>query len=124
MFKSEVNGKILFMELNFSPGDIIKVYQKIQEGDKTRSQIFEGIVLGIRGRGENKSFTVRKIAAGAVGVERIWPINSPLIEKIIIAKKGHVRRAKLYYLRKRSGKNAIKVDEKVTEQKKPKLSEK
>lgn len=109
------------MEINFHPGDTIRIYQKIQEGDpsgvsgqvKTRLQVFEGIVLGIRGRAENKSFTVRKIAAGGVGVERIWPVESPSIEKITVVKKGNVHRAKLYYLRKRTGKKAVKVEEKV-----------
>lgn len=92
------------MEINFSPGDTIRVYQKIKEGEKTRTQVFEGIVLGIRGRGENKSFTVRKIAVGGIGVERIWPASSPLIEKVAVVKKGAVRRAKLYYLRKQKSK--------------------
>lgn len=114
------HDKILSMEINFSPGDTVKVYQKIKEGDpstgsgqvKTRTQIFEGVVLGIRGRGENKSFTVRKIAVGGIGVERIWPVESPWIEKVTVVKKGKTRRAKLYYLRKRTGKKAIKVEEK------------
>lgn len=89
------------MEVNFRPGDIVKVYQKIQEGDKTRIQVFEGTVLGIRGRGENKSFTVRKISVGNIGVERIWPVESPLIDKVVVARspKKRPRRAKLYYLR-------------------------
>lgn len=103
------------MEINFSPGDIVKVYQKIKEGEKTRIQIFEGIVLGIRGRKENKSFTVRKIAVGGIGVERIWPVDSPSIEKVMVVKRGDVRRAKLYYLRQRVGKRAIKVKEKTSE---------
>lgn len=114
------------MEINFHPGDTIRVYQKIQEGDpsvgsgqvKLRLQVFEGVVLGIRGRAENKSFTVRKIAAGGVGVERIWPVESPSIEKITVVKKGNVRRAKLYYLRKRTGREAVKVEEKVEVEKK------
>lgn len=109
------------MEQSFNPGDTVRVYQKIQEGSSTgsgkgrvRSQVFEGIVLGIRGRGENKSFTVRKIAAGGIGVERIWPLNSPTIEKIVVKRKGKVRRAKLYYLRKRTGKAAVKIEEKTS----------
>lgn len=101
------------MELNFAPGDTIRVYQKIQEGEKTRLQVFEGVVLSIRGRDENKSFTVRKIAVGGIGVERIWPVNSPLIEKVLVVRKGQVHRAKLYYLRKRTGREAVKVEEKV-----------
>ncbi len=83
----------------FRVGDQVKVLQKIQEGDKVRNQPFEGIVIAIRGAGENKSFVVRKIAAGNIGVERIWPLNTPWIDKIEIVKKGKVRRAKLYFLR-------------------------
>lgn len=102
------------MQINFSPGDTVKVYQKIKEGEKTRTQVFEGVVLGIRGRGENRSFMVRKIAVGGVGVERIWPVESPWIEKVAVLKKGKTRRAKLYYLRGRTGKRATKVKEKTT----------
>lgn len=86
--------------INFAPGDIIKVYQKIKEDQKTRTQVFEGIVLGIGGRGDNKSFTVRKLV-GDIAVERIWPVSSPNIEKVIVKAKSkkRVRRAKLYHLR-------------------------
>jgi len=86
--------------INFAPGDIIKVHQKIREGEKTRTQVFKGIVLGIRGRGENKMFTVQKMV-GQISVERIWPINSPMIEKIEIDThpRKRVRRAKLTNLR-------------------------
>ena len=86
-------------EISFAVGDKIKVFQKIQEGDKIRVQPFEGIVIAIKGEGENKMFTVRKIAAGGIGVERIWPLNSPWIDEVKVIKKGKVRRAKLYYLR-------------------------
>lgn len=96
-------------ETTFNVGDTVIVSQKIKEGEKTRLQNFEGIVIAIRGRGENKSFTVRKIAVGGIGVERIWPANSPWITKIKVKKKGKVRRAKLYYLRRRVGKRATKV---------------
>ena len=85
----------------FAVGDKIKVLQKIQEGDKIRTQPFEGIVIAIKGEGENKMFTVRKIAAGGIGVERIWPLNSPWLEDIKVLKQGKVRRAKLYYLREK-----------------------
>ncbi len=88
----------------FNVGDKINVFQKIQEGDKVRTQPFEGIVLSIKGKGENKMFTVRKMATGNIGVERIWPLNSPWIEKIKIVRKGKVRRAKLNYLRKKASK--------------------
>jgi large subunit ribosomal protein L19 len=86
--------------INFIPGDIVKVHQKIQEGEKTRIQIFEGVVLAIKGRGENKMFTVRKLV-GDIAVERIFPIGSPSIEKVEVKahSKTTVRRAKLYYLR-------------------------
>jgi len=87
--------------VTFVPGDIVKVYQKIQEGDKTRIQIFEGIVLGIKGRGENRSFHVQKMV-GDVAVERIWPVMSPMIEKVEVKThaKKRVKRAKLTNLRK------------------------
>lgn len=99
------------IELNFQPGDVIRVHQKIKEGDpskdsgqvKERIQVFEGIVLSIRGQAENKSFTVRKVVDG-MAVERIWPLNSPLLIKVEIKAKPkkRFRRAKLYYLRKTS----------------------
>jgi len=95
--------------VTFSVGDTIRVYQKIQEGDKIRTQPFEGIVISIKGKGENKMFTVRRIATGGIGVERIWPALSPWIKKIEVRKKGKVRRAKLYYLRKRTGKQAERI---------------
>lgn len=99
------------MELNFHVGDTIKVHQKIKEGDKERIQIFEGIVISINNRGEGKSFTVRKIATDGVGVERIWPLNSLHIDKVVVKKKGDVRRAKLYFLRKREGKARMDLKE-------------
>lgn len=91
----------MLQTIDFSPGDTIRVYQKIKEGDKTRTQMFEGVVLAIRGRGENKSFTVRKIV-GDVAVERIWPVKSVNIEKVVLKEKAkkRVKRSKLYYLRK------------------------
>ncbi|PJE69066.1 50S ribosomal protein L19 [Candidatus Shapirobacteria bacterium CG10_big_fil_rev_8_21_14_0_10_38_14] len=104
-------NRIKINETEFAVGDQIAVQQKIQEGDKTRLQNFEGVVIAIKGRGENKMFTVRKIATGAIGVERIWPANSPWIKKITVKKKGSVRRAKLYYLRQRTGKRATKIKE-------------
>jgi len=90
----------MLQTINFVPGDIVKVHQKIQEGDKTRIQIFKGVVLGIRGRGINKMFTVQKMV-GQIAVERIWPVNSPNIEKIEIEahSKKKIRRAKLTYLK-------------------------
>ncbi len=90
----------MLQTINFAPGDIIKVHLKIREGEKTRIQVFKGVVLGIRGRGENKMFTVQKMV-GQISVERIWPINSPLIEKIEVAEhpRKRIRRAKLNYLK-------------------------
>lgn len=90
----------------FNPGDTIRVYFKLKEGEeKERVQVFEGIVIRRRGSGTNATFTVRKISFG-VGVERTFPLHSPRIEKIEIVKRGKVRRARLYYLRERSGKAA------------------
>lgn len=94
-----------------SVGDTIVVSQKIVEEDKTRTQAFEGVVIAIKGRQMNKSFTVRKIASAGIGVERIWPVASPSITKVEVIKKGSVRRSKLYYLRERTGKRAIKIKE-------------
>jgi large subunit ribosomal protein L19 len=93
---------------NFCVGDIIKVLQKIQEEGKFRTQPFQGIVIAIKGQGVNKMFTVRKIAAGGIGVERIFPLLSPWIEKIEVMRQSNVRRAKLYYLRNRQGEAAVK----------------
>ena len=90
---------------NFNPGDHIKVHVRVIEGDKERIQPFEGDVISVRGSGLTKTFTVRKISSG-VGVERIFPFNSPKIAKLELIKEGNVRRAKLYYLRKLSGKAA------------------
>jgi len=89
----------------FKSGDHIRVHVRVIEGDKERIQPFEGDVISIRGSRENRSFTVRKISSG-VGVERIFPFNSPKIAKIELLKQGDVRRAKLYYLRNLSGKAA------------------
>lgn len=95
--------------LEFAVGDTIKVHQTVSEGEKTRTQIFEGIVIAIRGRESGKSYVVRRIASNNVGVEKIFPANSPIVTKIEIVKKGKVRRAKLYYLRARLGKKATKI---------------
>lgn len=88
------------MDKNFVPGDTVRVHQKIKEDDKVRIQVFEGIVLGIKGRGENKTFTVRKVI-GDVAVERIWPLDSPNIDRVAVKahSKKKIRRAKLTYLR-------------------------
>lgn len=95
----------------FRVGDTIKVNYKIIEGDKTRVQPYQGIVIAIKGSGVSKTFTVRKISVDRVGVERIFPICSPNIENIKVIKKGKVRRSKLYYLRGRVGKQATRIKE-------------
>jgi len=87
-------------ETKFSVGDEIALHLKILEEKKERTQVFTGVVIAIRGREENKSFIVGKIASLGIGVERIFPLNSPWIKKIVVKKKGKVRRAKLYYLRR------------------------
>lgn len=88
------------------PGDKVKVFQRVKEGDKERLQAFEGVVIAIKhGRGISATFTVRKISGG-IGVERIFPLHSPMIEKIEVLGHSKVRRAKLYYLRGRKGKRA------------------
>ena len=94
---------------NFSVGDTVKVFFKIVEGTTERIQVFEGIVIAKNNSGVRKTFTVRKISYG-VGVERIFPMHSPRIERIEVVRRGRVRRAKLYYLRSRVGK-AAKVKE-------------
>lgn len=87
------------------PGETVRVHVKVVEGEKERTQIFEGIVIGLSGSGNRATFTVRKISYG-VGVERIFPLHSPRIDKVEVVARGRVRRAKLYYLRERSGKAA------------------
>lgn len=89
----------------FKSGDTVSVHVKIREGEKERIQIFQGVVLQIKGMGINKTFTVRKISNG-VGVERIFPLHSPNIDKIEVTRYGHVRRARIYYLRDLKGKAA------------------
>lgn len=96
-------------KVEFRAGDTIKVTSKIKEGNRERLQPFQGIVIARRGSGQSETFTVRKISEGGIGVERIWPFNSPSLQKIEVLKKGHVRRAKLYYLRDRLGREARKV---------------
>ncbi|MDD3150819.1 MAG: 50S ribosomal protein L19 [Candidatus Gastranaerophilales bacterium] len=95
-----------------NPGDTVKVLVRIKEGNKERTQAFEGVVIKKRGSGINKTITVRKVFQG-IGVERVFPINSPRIEQIKIQRSGQVRRAKLYYLRERTGK-ATRIKEKIT----------
>ncbi len=97
----------------FAVGDSVKVHTKVVEGDKERIQIFSGVVIGRRGHGLNETFTVRRISYGE-GVERIFPINSPRVDKVEVERHGAVRRAKLTYLRGRLGKGATLVKERDT----------
>ena len=90
---------------SFSSGDTITVYYEIREGDKTRTQFFKGVVLQRRGSGSTETFTIRKMS-GSIGVERIFPINSPSIQKIEVNKRGKVRRARIFYFRNLTGKKA------------------
>lgn len=89
----------------FQPGDNIKVHVRVREGEKERIQVFQGDVIARRNRGNRSSFTVRKISSG-IGVERIFPLYSPVVSKIEVVRRGRVRRAKLYYLSERRGKAA------------------
>ena len=98
-------------QVDFRVGDSIRVFYKIIEGEKSRVQPFEGIVIAIKGKELSKTFTVRKIGAGQIGVERIFPFQSPNIDKIEVTKYGNVRRSKLYYLRDKIGKAATKIKE-------------
>src|SRR6202041_3651770 len=90
-------------DAKFNVGDSVKVHTKVVEGDKERIQIFAGVVMGRRGHGLNETFTVRRISYGE-GVERVFPLHSPRVDKVEVERKGSVRRAKLTYLRKRLGK--------------------
>lgn len=99
----------------FAPGDTVVVQVKVKEGDRERLQAFEGVVIAIKNRGLNSAFTVRKISSG-VGVERVFQTHSPMIGGIIVKRRGDVRRAKLYYLRDRTGKSA-RIREKLPQRK-------
>lgn len=96
-------------ETVFHVGDLVRVHQKVMEGEKERIQVYEGLVIGIRGRGENQSYTVRKIASNNIGVERIFPTFSPWIAKVEVKKPGTVRRAKLNYVRKQSARRVAQI---------------
>lgn len=99
-----LEAKLLRTDLpKIAPGDTVKVHVKVKEGEKERIQVFQGIVIGIRGGGMRTSFTVRKISAG-IGVERVFPLNSPSIDHLEVLRSGKVRRAKLYFLREKLGK--------------------
>ena len=97
----------------FAVGDSVRVHTKVVEGDKERIQVFSGVVIGRRGHGLNEMFTVRRISYGE-GVERVFPLHSPRVERVEVERKGRTRRAKLTYLRKRLGKGATLVKERET----------
>lgn len=103
--------RIKHNDIEFGVGDRIKVYQRIKEGEKTRVAFFEGMVLGIKGEGDRKTFTVRRVGEAGIGIERIFPISLPTIEKIEVVKKGTrgVKQAKLYYVREKSTKEIDKI---------------
>lgn len=90
-------------------GDLVRVHLKVVEGEKERIQVFEGMVISLKGRESNKMFTLRKIASGGIGVERVIPVNSPWITKVEVKKKGDVRRAKLYYVRGKSARQVSQI---------------
>lgn len=90
-------------------GDRIAVHQRVQEDDKSRTQIFDGLVIAVKGRGDNQTFTIRKIGPNNIGVEKIIPVNWPFIQNIDVKARGKVRRSKLYYLRGRKGRQALRV---------------
>jgi large subunit ribosomal protein L19 len=96
---------IRYRDYPFTIGDLVKVHVKIVEGKRERIQVFEGYVIAVKNSGTRKTFRVRRESYG-VGIERVFPLNSPMIEKVEVVRPGRVRRAKLYYLRKRIGKSA------------------
>ena len=109
---------------NFKVGDTIKVAQRIKEGDKERIQLFEGDVIAMHQNGSSTTFTVRKIGANSVSVERIFPYYSPIIESVTYLRPGKIRRAKLYYMRDRIGKAARVAEKVLTKEQKQQIAEK
>jgi large subunit ribosomal protein L19 len=105
LLRSVDNSQIRTDLPRFRPGDTVRVHVKIKEGDKYRVQVFEGVVIAQKNNGISSTFTVRKVSFG-YGIERIFPLHSPIIEKLEVMKSGKVRRARLYYLRGRRGKAA------------------
>jgi large subunit ribosomal protein L19 len=103
--------KVKHKETSFGVGDVVAVHQRIKEGEKQRTQIFEGMVIGIKGREDEKSFTIRRVGVQQVGIERIFPLNAPTIERVEVVKSGAegVRRAKLYYIREKPRREIEKI---------------
>jgi large subunit ribosomal protein L19 len=104
----KIEGEQLKKRASFNVGDAVKVHTRVREGDKDRVQIFAGVVIGRKGTGINETFTVRRISYGE-GIERVFPVHSPRVEKIEVDRAGKTRRSKLYYLRGRKGKEALSV---------------
>ncbi len=105
IIKSIEQGQLKAEVPAFNTGDTVRVYNKIKEGNRERTQVYEGTVLKIQGGSNRTTFTVRKTSNG-VGVEKTWPLHSPMVEKVEVIRRGKVRRAKLTYLRERTGKAA------------------
>lgn len=105
ILRSIEQGQLKADPSSFNVGDTVRVYNKIREGNRERTQIFEGTVLKLQGGSNRETFTVRKSSNG-IGVEKTWPLHSPMVEKVEVVRKGKVRRAKLNYLRDRVGKAA------------------
>lgn len=118
--------QVTHKETTFGVGDVVKVHQRITEGEKTRSQIFEGMVIGIKGKESGKSFTVRKIGAQKVGIEMIFPLHTPVVEKIEVVRKGMegVKQAKLYYVREKSTREIERIYSRVAGKNKPQVAKK
>ncbi len=113
-------------EVSFGVGDMVKISLKVKEGEKTRTQVFEGMVMGIKGSGTGKSFTVRKIGSGKIGIEMIFPIESPSVEKVSVERKGTegVRHAKLYYTRNKSPREIEKIYSRTNDKNKVQVAKK
>ncbi|GAB4031022.1 MAG: hypothetical protein Fur0012_07790 [Elusimicrobiota bacterium] len=114
-------GRDSAKEFKYRPGDTVKVHTKVVEGDTERIQVFDGLVIAVKGSGVARTFTVRKISYG-VGVERVFPVNSPRIDKIELVKSGKVRRAKLNYIRELSGKaSRLQEKDEIAQQEQPEV---
>lgn len=119
----EIENSYLRSDLpEFRSGDTLKVHVRVREGEKERIQIFQGVVISRKGSGTNESFTVRKMSGG-MGVERIFPLHSPILDRIEVLRRGRVRRAKLYYLRNLRGK-AARIEERRDDRPAKKVSQK
>lgn len=107
-----MSNSLIYKTQELNIGDTVAVYQNIVEGGKSRVQMFEGVIIAIQNKEENKTMVIRKIATGGIGVEKIFPVQLPSITKIEVRRRGVARRSKLYHLRQRIGKDAVKLKEK------------